>query len=447
MNKFATHVYDRDELNGVGSVARTWHRWKAWFAGPCLLAKLPLLIVACLASLDTVADACPFCSALAPTLSDDIEEGAVAVIACFVSENEALDGPGTYPMRITAVLKGDSDLKDSLIEVTAKNPPAKGELFWLVGYGQERRQWSPAKSISKTAVPYLLSLRDLKGSGAERLEHFLSFLQHSDPLVVSDAYNEFADASLTEIAALSGKLDRSWVIATLLDPAVTRHRRRLCWTFLSQCGKASDANLFHEVCRKSKDDPTFEVGMDAAISCFITLGGEQALARVERDYLANPEADYLDSFAAINAIRVQGTDLKIISRERLAQSLRHVLSRPSLADLVIPDLARWEDWGAMDTIVQLFGRLTEEHRLVKQATVLYLKRCPLPAAAKALERFRTSDPDAVRSAESSMLFYPGLATVPVPPPTDESGASDQEAVGIPRITELPSSGAGKVDSK
>ncbi len=404
-------------------------------------------MIACLAGLDTVADACPFCSALAPTLSDDIEEGAVAVIACFVSGNEAFDGSGIYPMRITTVVKGDSELRDSLIEVNAKNPPAKGELFWLVGYGQEHPQWSPAKSISRTAVPYLLSLRDLKGCGADRLEYFLGFLKHSDPFIVADAYNEFADASLTEIAALSGKLDRSWVIATLLNPTVNRHRRRLCWTFLSQCGKAADAKLFHGVSRKSKDDPTFEVGMDAAISCFITLGGEQALACVERDYLANPDAEYLDSFAAINAIRVQGTELKNISRERLARSLRHVLSRPSLADLVIPDLARWEDWGAMDTIVQLFGRLTEEHRLVKQATVLYLKRCPLPAAARALERLRTSDPEAVRAAESSMLFYPGLATVPVPPPTDESGASDKEAAGIPRITELPFSGAGNLDAK
>ena len=118
-----------------------------------------------------------------------------------------------------------------------------------------------------------------------------------------------------------------------------------------------------------------------------------------------------------------------------------------MADLVIPDLARWEDWGAMDRIVQLFGRLTEEHRLVKQASVLYLKRCPLPAAAKALERLRAIDPDAVGSAESSMMLYPGLATVPVPPPADESETSEKEASVIPRITKLPSSGAGNVDVK
>ncbi len=452
LTNFTKGFLSNDECNGLSFTKRDWASWVTSFLRDQLLGRLALGMVVCLASIclasmGTVADACPFCSALAPTLSDDLEEGEVAVIACSVSDAGASDGSGVYQMRITAVVKGDSVLKDSMIEVTAKNPPAKGELFWLVGYGQERLQWSTAKTISKSAVPYLFSLRALNGSGAERLEHFLGFLQHSDPLVVADAYNEFADASLTDIAALSGKLDRSWVIATLRNPAVNRHRRRLCWTFLSQCGLPSDAGLFHEVNSESKADPNFELGLDAAISCFITLGGEPALVRVERDYLANPDADYLDSFAAINAIRVQGTELKIIPRERLAQSFRQVLSRPSLADLVIPDLARWEDWGAMDRIVDLFESSSQEHRLVRQAIVLYLKNCPLPAAAKTLERLRTVDGDAVKSAESSMMLYPGLATVPVPPPMDESGASDKEAAGVPRITELPSLEAGKVGAK
>ena len=31
-----------------------------------------------------------------------------------------------------------------------------------------------------------------------------------------------------------------------------------------------------------------------------------------------------------------------------------MLDRPQLADLVIPDLARWEDWSVMDRLVELF---------------------------------------------------------------------------------------------
>ena len=31
-----------------------------------------------------------------------------------------------------------------------------------------------------------------------------------------------------------------------------------------------------------------------------------------------------------------------------------MLDRPELADLVIPDLARWKDWASMDRLVQMF---------------------------------------------------------------------------------------------
>ena len=216
---------------------------------------------------------------------------------------------------------------------------------------------------------------------------------------------------MEDIAALSDKLDRTWVINQLRDVSVPRHHRRLCWTFLSQCGTASDTSLFDESLRSRRIDATFDPGMDAAIACFIALGGEQGLTRIEQDYLANPDAEYLDSFAAISAIRVHGTDLNFLPRDRLAAALRHVLSRPALADLVIADLARWEDWSAMDRVVELFVGATEETRFVKPAAVLYLKNCPLPAAAEALDRLRAIDPKAVQLAESSMMFYPGLATV------------------------------------
>ena len=229
-----------------------------------------------------------------------------------------------------------------------------------------------------------------------------------------------------------------WVISQLRDVSVPVHRRRLCWTFLSQCGTATDASLFDELLRKRQVDPTFDPGIDAAIACLIALDGERGLSRVERDFLANPDAEYVDTFAAIGAIRVHGTDLKVLPRERLATALRHVLNRPALADLVISDLARWEDWSAIDRVVELFERATEETRFVKPAAVLYLKSCPLPAAAKALEKLRTIDSTAVELAEASMMFNRGLATVPVPPPDEDDSSTETPERGPARVAERPS---------
>ncbi len=46
------------------------------------------------------------------------------------------------------------------------------------------------------------------------------------------------------------------------------------------------------------------------------------------------------------ALRVLGQETDLIPKQRLVAALRNMLDRPQLADLVIPDLARWQDWGA-----------------------------------------------------------------------------------------------------
>lgn len=388
----------------------------------------PIFALVLLVSSSTLSLACPFCSALAPTLSDDLAQATAAVIASCESISAEGDGLYVCRMRVDEVIKGDAKLADSVIEVpTTKELSIKG-VFWLVGFGETAIYWGSPKEASTEAVSYLRGLQTIPENEPRRLEYFLRFLQHTDELVSDDAYNEFADASLDQIIGLRDKLDRRWVVEQLRDKSVPVHRRRLCWTFLSQCGADNDICLFDETLRERRLDATFDPGMDAAISCFISLGGQRALARIEQDYLNNPDVDYLDCFAAINAIRVHGTELSVIPRERLATALRHVLQRDELADLVIADLARWEDWSAIDSVVELFEKSTIENNFIRPKAVLYLKTCPLPHAAEALSRLRELDPESVEKAEASMLFYPGLATVPVPEPapaSEPAPANDQ----------------------
>ena len=404
-----------------------------------------LLLAAVVAAYVNVASACPFCTAFPRTLSDDLEESTAAVLARCESASAEADGFYTLRMRITGVIKGDPALKNSVVEVaTAENERPGDAICWLVGYGDSPCQWASPKSISSEGVSYLQSLEGLPERGPQRLKHFLGYLQHPDELVAADAYNEFAEASLADIAGLSDRLQRPWVISQIRDVSVPKHRRRLCWTFLSQCGKATDTSLFDESLRRRQADATFDPCMDSAISCLIALGGEKALARVEGEFLANPDADYLDSFAAVSAIRVHGTELEVIPRPRLAKALRHLLDRPELADLVISDLARWGDWSAIDRVVELFETSTEETSFLKPACVRYLKNCPLPAAEEALNRLREIDGEAVQLAESSMLMHAGLASLPVPPPdTDEPAPSDDAkpagdaGSASPRVAEKP----------
>lgn len=392
--------------------------------------------------------ACPFCSALAPTISDDLATSAAAVLTICESVRQDKDGVHVHRMRVVEIIKGGPELAKTIIEVASIDPLrkielaegelAEGELFWHVGYGEDSIQWAFPKPMSREATAYLRGLSDLPDRGTAdrgmgRLAYFLRHLRHADDVIATDAYNEFADATLDEITALSDRLDRQWVISQIRDASVPVHRRRLCWTFLSQCGTAADASLFDEVLRTRRKDATFNPGMDAAIGCYLSLSGQSGLARIEKDYLANPNASYVDTFAAVGAIRVHGTELSVFPRERLADALRHVLNQPALADLVISDLARWKDWSAVDRVAELFLEATEETRFVKPAAVLYLKTCPRPAAAALLEKLRAVDAEAVQAAEASMQFYGGLAAIPVPPADPDkasSGAKETDASDV-----------------
>ncbi|MEO1527448.1 MAG: hypothetical protein AAFX06_18625 [Planctomycetota bacterium] len=373
-----------------------------------------VLIAAAVAFRMGVASACPFCSALQPTLSDDLEQCTAAVLARCESVTER-DGFHLLKLRLESVVRGDGDHRGKVLFVESTQPVANGGLVLLFGFG-DPLQWDPPREITREAVDYIGQLQTLPASGPQRLAYFLQQLRHRDPVVSQDAYNEFAEATMEDITGLQKYLDREWVLDQLRDASTPVHRRRLCWTFLSQCGTSADLVLFEELIQQRVNDPTAEFGMDAAIACYIALGGEKALARIERDYLANKEASYSDSFAAVSAIRVHGSDLNCIPKPRLSAALRLVLNRPELADLVIADLARWEDWSAIDQMVQLFETDLQKSNLVKPAVVLYLKTCPTPKGAEALDRLRLVDAEAVRFAEASMRMYPGLPSIPVPPP-------------------------------
>jgi hypothetical protein len=93
----------------------------------------------------------------------------------------------------------------------------------------------------------------------------------------------------------------------------------------------------------------------------------------------------------------------VIPRDRILEGLRHVLDRIQLADLVIPDLARWEDWSQMQRLVTLFKEADEKSSWVRVPVINYLRACPKPEAAQYIKQLEQIDPDAVRRANA---FFP-----------------------------------------
>jgi hypothetical protein len=59
----------------------------------------------------------------------------------------------------------------------------------------------------------------------------------------------------------------------------------------------------------------------------------------------------------------------------LKQSVRWLLDRKDMAESVLPDLSRWQDWSSVDTVAALYGTPEFNRRSQKQTVVRFLLTC------------------------------------------------------------------------
>jgi hypothetical protein len=160
-------------------------------------------------------------------------------------------------------------------------------------------------------------------------------------------------------------------------------------------------------------------GLDALIACYVALKGPEALELVDRLFLDRKGRDvpFTETYAAVMALRFLGEESDLVPRDRVLASLRLLLEEPKLADLVIADLARWQDWSAVDRLVTLFKEAQADNIFVREPIVNYLRACPLPEAAAAITELEAIDPEAVRRA-ATLAGVAGLIAA-APPAADE----------------------------
>jgi hypothetical protein len=186
------------------------------------------------------------------------------------------------------------------------------------------------------------------------------------------------------------------------------------------------------------EDRQVRAALDALIACYLNLTHGDGMPLVEDLFLKNTNAEYTDTYAAIMALRFHGQETKVVPKARLTEAMRHMLDRPQLADLVIPDLARWQDWSVMDRLVKLFKNADDDSIWVRVPVINYLRACPLPEAKTYIEELAKIDPEAVKRA--SQFFPIGAAT---PPAGAQRPKTDAEAnpPATPKAVDSPKASA------
>ncbi len=365
-----------------------------------------LIFAAITGSFGRTANACPFCSAVSQTLRQEMVAMDAVVIAS-AAQSGATRNPdtGEVEMKIEKILKGDSLVSvGETVKAIYYGEVEVGRRFMLSGVDPPNMQWS-CLPLSERAEAYVIKITELPDDPLKRLEFFYDYLQDSEQMLSRDTYDEFAITPYPVIQALKPKMDHDKLVEWIQDPEMSADRKRLYLTMLGVCGTDADISMLEQMLRSTQKST--RGGLDALIACYLTLAGEKGLPLVDELFLNNQQAPYADTYAAIMAVRFHGTEGEVIPRSALVDSLHHVLDRPDLADLVIPDLARWNDWTQIDRLTELFIKADSNNNWVRVPVVNYLRACPLPEAKTAIKKLEEVDPESVRRANT---FF----AIPVP---------------------------------
>jgi hypothetical protein len=315
------------------------------------LAGLLMLAVAASPALS-----CPFCTAPSLTLAEQVSQADAVVLVQWVEGEKATEttaGKTVYEIKQVTRNHKDSLKAGDRITLPRYRASQVGDLFLLMGSKGVEIEWGSPLEITETSFAYITQAPAPEVPTSKRLEYYVQFLEYPDQLMANDAYGEFANAPYQDIVAISSKFPREKIRQWIADPETPATRMGLYGLLIGLCGNDEDAALVEKKITEKTEE--FRLGIDGLMSGYLMLKGAKGLDLIDETKLANRDVPFSETYSAMQALRFMWkyADGRI-EKERLMQSMRTLLDRPELADLVIADLARWNDWSIQDRLMTIY---------------------------------------------------------------------------------------------
>ena len=342
-------------------------RWMAWTS--CLIAVTLLFAVS------NSATSCPFCSAPSLTLTEQVSQADAVVLVKWVGGQPAkISDSGSTEFEVVDVVHQPDDgklAKASKINLVRYRAAKPGEQFMLFGTKADKViEWGSPLEVSQTGYDYMRNSPKPSVVTTERLRYFMDYLETGDRMIADDAFGEFANAAYADVAKIGKDLPRDRLRKWLTSKEVSPGHLGLYGMMLGLCGDESDAKLMESKILEKSDD--FRLGVEGIMGGYLLLTRDAGLEVLETQKLKNKKAQFSETYAAMQALRFmwQYGDGRI-SQDRLRESMRVLLDRPELADLVIADLSRMKDWSVQDKLMAMY----DEEGIIssgKRAIVRYM---------------------------------------------------------------------------
>lgn len=365
--------------------------------------------------------ACPFCPGPSTTLSEQLAQADVAILGQWSnSVTGTFQKSGQTNFVITEVLH--QPLKSNLkvgkqITLSRHYAGKPDELFLLTGTRGISLHWNEPIAVTSASIHYLKQAPAQKAETTTRLRYFLNYLEHPDQIIANDAFAEFANSPFETVTPLAEELPREKLRSWLENENTPVPRLGLYGLLLGLCGRESDIQFMEAKIQIPAQE--FRIGIGGLMSGYLLLTGSVGLDKIDQTKFQDKTAAFSETFAGLQALSFMWTfGEEKIEKRRLNQSMRLLLERPELADLVIANLARWEDWDVMDRLADLYAAKDYDVRSIKKAIIRYFLVASLVPPTQAggndietsrkakqfLKLLRLTDPQTVQSAER--FFHP-----------------------------------------
>ncbi|MHC4875703.1 MAG: hypothetical protein ACYTGL_04340 [Planctomycetota bacterium] len=304
---------------------------------------------------------CPFCSAPSLTLAEQLAQADAAVLVQWADGTKPTEkSAGSTVYEIKQIVRNHKSTLKVGERITLPRYRASkiGDLFMLMGSKGTVIEWGSPLEVSEASFNYIALAPAPETPTAKRLAYYLKFLEYPDSLVANDAYGEFANAPYEDITQLADQMPREKIRKWATSPDTPATRLGLYGLLIGLCGNDDDATAIEKRIVEETED--FRLGIDGMMSGYLLLRGNDGLEVIEKTKLKNASVPFSETYAAMQALRFMWKYAEgRIEPERLRQSMRILLDRPELADLVIADLARWNDWAVQDRLMALYRRTQE----------------------------------------------------------------------------------------
>ncbi|MCA9034920.1 MAG: hypothetical protein KDA91_07320 [Planctomycetaceae bacterium] len=361
----------------------------------------------------TAAWLCPFCDAPSLSMAEQLQMSDHVLLGKWLGGDKPTETKaGSSQFRIVQVSKsvGQRFAVGQTIELPQYIAGDKAALYSLMGPDAQLLDWQVPTQISQSGWDYLSQIpapvTDPEAQ-TERLAFAIEFLEHPDLMISNDAYAEFAAAPYEVITPLKDRLPREKLRQWLMDPKTSATRIGLYGLLLGLCGTDDDAAAMEQ--KIVVPDTDFRLGIEGVMSGYLLIRGEAGLKVLEDTKMLsktcrNPEGEeiklpFSETYASMQALRFMWTyEPDRLPKDRLKQSMRLLLPRVEMTDLVIADLARWKDWDVQDQLMEMYDDPKFNIPAIKRAIVKFLYYCSQDKPAVADGQDPVNPPHAVKAA-------------------------------------------------